>query len=55
MKRSVSLALAFLLFIVVALSGSTAAKSKDREHPDASQPVSSLLLAIPASPLSNEL
>jgi hypothetical protein len=33
MKRSVSLALAFLLFIVVGLSGSAAAQSKDRDHP----------------------
>ena len=34
MKRSVSIALSFLLFIVVALSGSAAAaQSKDRDHP----------------------
>ena len=33
MKRSVSLALAFLLFTVVVLSRSTAAQSKDRDHP----------------------
>ena len=33
MKRSVSLSLGFLLFIVVALSGSAAAQSKDRDHP----------------------
>jgi len=34
MKRSVSIALSFLLFIVVALSGSVAAaQSKDRDHP----------------------
>jgi hypothetical protein len=33
MKRSVSLALAFSLFIAVALSGSAAAQSKDRDHP----------------------
>jgi hypothetical protein len=33
MKRSVSLAFAVLLFIVVALSGSAAAQSKDRDHP----------------------
>jgi hypothetical protein len=33
MKRSVSMALAFSLFIAVALSGSAAAQSKDRDHP----------------------
>jgi len=33
MKRSVSQALAFSLFIAVALSGSAAAQSKDRDHP----------------------
>jgi len=34
MKRSLSIALSFLLFIVVALSGSAAAaQSKDRDHP----------------------
>src|SRR5258707_10163755 len=33
MKRYVSLALAFSLFIVVALSGVAAAQSKDRDHP----------------------
>lgn len=35
MKRSGSLALACLLFAVVALSRSTAAQSKDRDHPTA--------------------
>ena len=35
MKRSVSLALAFLLFTVVVLSRSAAAQSKDRDHPTA--------------------
>lgn len=49
MKRSVSGA-SLLLFIVVALSGSAAAQSKDRGHP---APV--ILLAILASPLSNEV
>ena len=33
MKRSVSMALAVLLFIVVAQSNSAAAQSKDRDHP----------------------
>jgi len=33
MKRSVSLTLAFILFSIVALSGSAAAQSKDRDHP----------------------
>ena len=33
MKRSASLALAFLLLTVVALSRSAAAQSKDRDHP----------------------
>lgn len=33
MKRSISLALACLLFIAVTLSGSAAAQSKDRDHP----------------------
>ena len=33
MKRSVSLALAFSLFIAVGLSGSAAAQSTDRDHP----------------------
>lgn len=33
MKRSVSLTLAFSLFIAVAMSGSATAQSKDRDHP----------------------
>ena len=33
MKRSLTIALSLVLFIVVALSGSAAAQSKDRDHP----------------------
>jgi hypothetical protein len=33
MKRSDIIKLAFLLFITIALSGSAAAQSKDRDHP----------------------
>ena len=33
MKRSLSIALSLVLFTVVALSGSAAAQSKDRDHP----------------------
>ena len=33
MKRSVSMTLAFTLFIAVAMSGSATAQSKDRDHP----------------------
>lgn len=33
MKRSLTIALSLVLFIVVALSGAAAAQSKDRDHP----------------------